>query len=313
MTHSNLPNLIIPGVQKSGTTYLVALLAQHKDIFVPEVKEPAHFMAVVEDDIYTPNGVKRRFGYKPRADYEALFAQSGSATWRVDASTCYWSNPRISAEIAATCGPCKVVCVLRDPIERAHSAFVYHRQIGWEDNTSFDQALASEKAMVQSGKYLAQPYLKVGYYAQHLTAWRAQFGAENVHVVLFDDLKKDPQKSVNDLCDFLGIAHQDVNLEVEKNISFQALTGWKGRVMRSLTGGYSDTALFRLVRGVISPQMRHRLRETLRKKMRPNPGTSKPAPLHPEQRSVLTDLYREDIEALSVLIDRDLSHWTAPQ
>ena len=311
MTSPNLPNLIIPGVQKSGTTYLVALLTQHTDVFVPQVKEPAHFMAIVEDEIYTPNGVKRRFGYKPRPDYEALFADAGTATWRVDASTCYWSSAKIAAEISKTCGPCKIICVLRNPIERAHSAFVYHRQIGWEDNADFDQALTSEKDMVDAGKYLAQPYLKVGYYAQHLTAWRAQFGADNVHVVLFDDLKEDPQKTVNGACDFLRIPHQEVNLEVEKNVSFRALTGWKGRAMRVLTGGSSDSAVFRAVRKTISPQMRHRLREGVSKRMRPTLGTSKPAPLQPAQRAALTDLYHDDIDALSVLLDRDLSHWKA--
>lgn len=310
MSPDRLPNLIMPGVQKSGTTYLAALLAQHPEIFVPHIKEPAHFLAATFPEVRMHNGEVRRYAYGKRDAYEALYDTAESATWRLDASTGYFAQPKVAETIRATCGPGKVICMLRHPAERAHSAFVYNRQLGIETAPTLEAAVAAETAL-RKDAVVSTPYLETGRYADHIAVWDALYGAENVLVLLFEDMRADAEAVARQVFEFLDLVPVPLDMDVEQNVSHRPATGWRGKVQKAINGATRDTRLFGGVRRMIPPATRHALRNGVLKVLRPKPGTQRPDPLMPEDRAWLMEIFEDDIAALSQRLNRDLSQWQA--
>ena len=310
----NLPNLIIPGAQKSGTTYLAELLGQHPDIFLPAVKEPAYFASQGDKPLGDRDGFKRqRFAYASRETYETLFEDAGDARYRVDASTDYFALEGCAELIREECGAAKIICILRQPVDRAYSAFAYHRQLGGTRAETFDEALEEEAQVMARGDVtLPQPYLGTGHYAEHVSKWQAIFGEDAVKIVLFDDLRADPKDLCDDIFQFLGLAPFEVGLEVNRNPSYGAPVGWRRHVFKAMRGEYAIFApMAALVRALVPPALRVNLRSRMNARLAAASPSAKPQKLSSERHAELTRSFHPQIERLSAMIGRDLSHWKA--
>jgi hypothetical protein len=182
-----LPNFLIIGAAKAGTTSLYDWLRQHPDVFMPAFKEPKFF---AWDG---PGGTEPRVQITTRAEYEALFDAAGEARAIGEASTRYLTHPRAPARVAETISGARLIASLRDPVERAFSVYQMNlRLFGANEGVRFPEALR------------ADPDLRLGYHPA-LTRWRARFDPAQLAVILFEDLTHDAPATMRRLFGFLGV------------------------------------------------------------------------------------------------------------
>ncbi|MGE5226966.1 MAG: sulfotransferase family protein [Planctomycetaceae bacterium] len=195
----SLPNLLVVGVPKAGTSSLFAYLAQHPDVYGSPKKEIGYFTGRQDDG---------RRG--PVEDYERFFDGRAAERYAMEAtpSTCY-QGPAVLRAIRETLEAPRLLLILREPVERLWSAYTFQRSLGHlGDVTSFDAYLdACEAARREHPAILEQGYrkgLSIGMYGEYVGGWCETFGPD-LRVLFFDDLRADPAGVVRDVAAWLGI------------------------------------------------------------------------------------------------------------
>src|SRR5213596_607708 len=137
--------------------------------------------------------------------YQALF--DGVRTEKVvgEASTWYIYDERAPRRIRHHVPDVKLVAILRNPIDRAYSAFTMMMRDGRETAASFPRALAAEDERVRAGWELLWHYRGMGFYHAQLRRYHDTFEASQMRVVLYDDFVSRPAEVVRDLFGFLGV------------------------------------------------------------------------------------------------------------
>src|SRR3712207_4104321 len=130
-----LPNFLVIGAMKSGTTALYYYLEQHPEIYMSPVKEPNFFSQENAADTVTHIGT-----------YEQLFKGASGKKAIGEASHSYLYEPRAAAEIRRYVPKVKLIAILRNPIDRAYSHFLHMVRSGTEPLDDFAQALREEEA-----------------------------------------------------------------------------------------------------------------------------------------------------------------------
>jgi hypothetical protein len=196
-----LPNLIIAGLGKAGTTSLFWYLSQHPDICSSQVKEIRYFSAAAAGGALPPT-----------EEYAAHFRHCGDQRYVMEASPQYFHGgaPVIEAIRRSLERP-RTVLSLRDPIDRLWSQyrFAKTRMGPIPASMTFDQYVDRSLRVRREGQPLTpdnQPYwhLSGGFYVEHISAWLDAFG-DDLRVVFFEQLADDPATVVVGLCRWLGI------------------------------------------------------------------------------------------------------------
>ncbi len=297
------PNFLIIGAARSGTTALASFLNQHPQVFVTSPKEP-HFMAFAGEAMrFSGPGddvtINRVAVTDPQA-YQNLFAkaQGELALGEGSVSTLYYHQNAIE-NIQRYAPDAKLIAILRNPIERAFSSFMYMVARGFEPLTDFDQALEAEQQRIDYGWHHIWHYTRMGFYSSQIAAFQKAFGPDRLKVLLHEDLKQSPATVFADLFEFLGVdsdfvpeTDQEINRAGQpKNHMLQAAIRWLGK---------SD-AMKRMVRSIVPAQVRERIRSQ---------NLSHPDMPETAQQT-LTDRFSDEIRQLESLLGRDLSAWRA--
>lgn len=201
-----VPDFLIIGAMKAGTTAIAEVMDCHPDIYIPQSKEPTYFIDRDEEFIF---GDRKRGKYshgpKTKKAYEDLFENAPLNALKGEASTQYLANPT-SPKLVHDANPeTKVIVVLREPIARAFSAYSYNKTIQRERADTFSKALFEELRGARDSYYFSFRYLHYGLYAQHLDRWRQFFPSKQIKVLLFDDFKNNPTGFYSDIAEFLGV------------------------------------------------------------------------------------------------------------
>lgn len=300
-----LPDFLIVGAAKSGTTSLYRYLSDHPDIFMPpECKEPRYF---VSERFRTFRAECNRYEAQVRARtvydidaYRALFQNAGSTKAAGEASVAYlYYHDTAIANIKRVAGDIKIIIILRDPVARAYSHYA-HAQRDMKEPLSFEAAIEREAARTAEGFLPLYRYVGQGMYYAQVKAYREHFS--DVHVLLFEDLVERPHQSVRDLYAFLGVdaSYVPSNIGTKYNESgfpksrfLQRLVYGEGRIL---------TWMKRSVRRIVP---RDRLANLKRVNLRR-------VPMRPETGAMLRSRFRNDLEKLQALLQRDLSAWIDP-
>lgn len=198
MTDSNkLPNFIVIGAAKSGTTTLYHHLRAHPDVFMPEFKEPHYFVSdqnlnfdVIEDE----------------DSYQALFEDAAQAL-RGEASTGYLYFSDTAKKIKKSIPDCKIIALVRDPSARAFSMWGHQIREGLEELT-FDDAIQEElngNTRLNNNVEYGFNYCKLGMTSELLLDYQKQFGKTNVFIGDYEMLRTNPQELMNQIYHFLGV------------------------------------------------------------------------------------------------------------
>jgi hypothetical protein len=295
-----LPNFLILGAVKSGTTSLYEYLRQHPQIYMSPTKESSFFAS--EGAEPGVRGPRRRWASQSTvADintYRALFRGVTDQVAIGEASPVYLINPRAPARIKHYIPDAKLIAILRDPVESAYSAFVMRRLYGDERLEDFSQAVV--KRDENAGKYwrLRQRYIDVGFYYTHLKRYFDIFDGSQINVHLYEDFKADPINVLQDIFRFLGV---DDTFLPDVSIKYNV-------------GGLPRTKawhIFYSIRPVLRSFIPARLRKYAVDRLLSLQAQVlvKPPSLEPAVRAQLIEIYRDDILKLEKLIQRDLSMW----
>lgn len=283
------------GAAKSGTTSLYYYLRQHPQIFLPASKECWFFAFVGQEP--PPDPVFSRISLITNLEQYSDQFEPATEDQRVgECSTAYlhlWRQtiPNISSHYAGQ-DPPGIVIVVRNPVARAYSHYMFDVQEGYVDE-SFEEVLARS----QSGSISPyNNYLTYGQYSEQVRAYQQNF--PDVRVLVSDDLAADPSHVVRDCLEFLGV---DSGTPIDTG--FRANVSGAPRHKRLAALVIDDNPIKRLIKPFLSDAMRQRLRTAvLSRSLRRQPMSESAA-------SLLRDYYKEEVTALSDLLERDLSGW----
>ena len=202
-----LPNVLLAGVVRAGTTTLAAWLDGHPDVCVSMPKEPR----VLLDADFPGGNEPQAFHRAGLSGYRGVFGSRGSTLrYRVDATPTSLHQATARQYAAASDEPLRVLVSLRDPAERLLSLFRFARQREGVDRTlSFPDFVEAVIAGDPHGRLAREPVLRRafdhGCYAEELAPWREALDATQVHVVRFDDLVEAPEHVLAEIAGWLDV------------------------------------------------------------------------------------------------------------
>jgi hypothetical protein len=294
------PTFLVIGAARSGTTALTRTLSQHPEIFITEPKE-THFFAFANSAVhFNGPGDDRMMNERlvtDAATYVRLYSDARDIAHRGEGSVSTLFYARTSIPNIRRYAPnVKLVVSLRNPTDRAYSSYLYLRSRGFETLPTFEQGLAAEAERTRAGWHHMWQYLALGHYAAQLQPFIDAFGRERLEIVVHDDYRSHPRRTLDHVVDFLGAPRHEFDTSREWNRGGIP----KNQALRkSIDVLHRSTRATRLVRRRVPKQRRDTVKSAL---------LDRP-PMNPRTRSELHDLYAPGITALETLIDRDLSAW----
>jgi hypothetical protein len=285
-----MPNFLIIGAMKSGTTALYYYLEQHPEIYMSPVKEPNFFSQ--ENAVDTVTHIET---------YQYLFRGASGKKAIGEASHSYLYEPRAAAEIRRYVPEAKLIAILRNPIDRAYSHFLHMVRSGTEPLDDFAQALREEEVGIHKGRTF-QDYIGRGLYYNQLKRYFGTFSREQVRVYLYEDLSGAPISTVQDAFRFLKVDDSFVpDVSLRRNVSGHPRYKTLDRLLRS------QSRIKHAAKIYLPAKLRWRFSKAFDDLKTRN--LIEPPPVRSEVRRQLIRVYREDILNVQELIHRDLSGW----
>jgi hypothetical protein len=292
-----LPDFMIIGAAKSGTTTLYEYLCRHPQIYMSTPKEPEFF---ARDKVYS----------KGLEWYSSLFVDASSSQLTGEASTIYtrYSQfPKTAERIYQVSPHIKFIYIMRHPVDRAYSHYV--QRIKTSQNTksqlkvnkTFEESLSENSLFIDSSNYMMQ----IEHYLQY-------FPQQNFLFLLMEDLLKNSQNTLTQICQFLGIDDKfDLlqNTPVAANIAEDHFTRFIRSRMTEPLRAVPGVSLF----ASTIPQSTKDTAYQLLRKLPYRKSIEKeysPRPMLLETRQMLIEKFAEPNRKLADFLDRDLSHWS---
>ncbi|MFT4847501.1 MAG: hypothetical protein ACI8Q1_002268 [Parvicella sp.] len=300
-----LPDFLIIGAGKSGTTSLDFYLNQHPAIFMPEVKEPnffgyeAHSMTDFKDE-------ETREHFKNSitdfVSYVSLFkgAEKSQLIGEISNTTVYM--PEALKAVKKYLPDAKLIAILRQPAERLFSRYTHLLRVNKVPTEHFEEDIFDKGTIWWSRADLVQE----GFYAKHLSKYYENFPAENIKILLFEDLMQDAEGTMDQITQFLGLA----SFEFEMGTQFNKSGKIKNRSINKLLG--HDSVIIKSLKSIIPGVYKGIKENTALKKLVENLRSKniEKVKLSVELKKKITqEIYNEDIQKLEKLIQKDLSHW----
>jgi len=293
-----LPNFLIIGASKSGTTTLHNVFLHHPEIYMYPTKEVGFFWAYEQDiQIQGPGADRLKNVLVSDMDrYQSLFDKVTTEKAIGEASVRYISYPEVPERIHRYIPHVRLIASLRQPADRAFSAFTMNRRDGLEPCSDFQEALVQERVGLRD-QWISCRYLNRGFYYASLKRYLDFFNRQQMHISLMEDLIDHPQDLLKSLFRFL-----EVDESYASDISHRHNpSGIISNPLQRFMWTHSNR-LRAAIRPFFSARVRHRTTEWFMRDL------EKPQFPH-HLRVELTEHYRKDIEQLQDLLQRDLSHW----
>ncbi len=275
-----LPDFIGVGAPRSGTTWLAQLLNQHPEVYLdPNFKE-IHFF----DKNYQ----------RGLAWYSRFFKDQPTHRICGEFTPSYMNREANIQRIQHMNPHVKIIVNLRNPVKRAFSHYMQRKR--------FTHNLGSFECIIEAN---SDQILDFGEYGRQLTEILSLFPREQVHIIIFEDLVKDPQQCLTELLSFLNLKTVTLDLDqAHKN----AMTGVHFLIIKKFIRGVRalgrryaliDQLFFRILPG-------KRVLEYIRKwNLKAIPDTKEQ--MSPEAQKMLTEHYARDTQQLEMLLDRKLN------
>ena len=306
-----LPDFIICGAMKSGTSTLHALLNAHPDIYIPE-GELSFFD--IDDAVQHPEyrqfignqWLSQAIEQNPTRFwhwYGDFFKAAPEGCLLGEDSTTYLASVNAAQRIALQNKPIKVIIMLRQPAERAYSQYWHMLRNGLLGGT-FEQVLQHSPAVL----------LQRSLYREQLETFYRYLQPEQIKVILFEEFVSQPGTVMTELTEFLGVDFEALPmgvLDTHENSAqiprFIRLQQWRNRLLGDLSRILPRTNLpvpLVVDRGVRARAVSFFSR--LHRRFNPLKSARPPAML-PETRRYLDAWFKQDLEALNALLGRDLT------
>jgi hypothetical protein len=299
-----LPDFLIAGVPKAGTTALHAALAPHPDLYLSRVKEPKFFLSDGPPPATGGPGDLQTYQQHVwrQADYEALFDPAPPATRLGEATPFYLYDLEAHDRIRKLVPDARLVLLLRDPVDRAHSNWTHLWNAGLEPESDFLTACRAEERRKAAGWADFWHYVSLGLYGHQVRHLFEVFPRDQVLLLRYRELKDAPVVTLDRVCDFLGVRTGMLRAIPKENVNRHVV---------------EDNAANRVLRGLLRAGGRfgHRfpvplrlaargpLLTVLHRKRGNRPVTT------PQERAALLPLFAEDIALLQDVTGERYDDW----
>ena len=283
---------------KAATTSLYTYLKQHPDIFMTAIKEPMFFNNLQKNNNFKAHSRKAK-KITTFEEYYSLFNTVKNEKAIGEASPSYISNEECPSLIRQHLPRAKIIAVLREPVARAYSNFLHARRADREPIADFETAFNKETERKSKNWSPLYHYKDKGYYSEQLYRYYTLFPKENIKILLFEDLIKNPIKTTQEIFKFLNIDSSFVpNTSKKANVSGtpRGIFGWVIMKLR----------YYKLIPNI---QFSNYLPSFILQFIF-NSAYKKANPLEARLKKRLTHTYyKKDILKLEKLIGKDLQHW----
>ncbi len=299
---NKLPNFLIVGAAKSGTSSLHNYLNQHPEVFMPSYNKEG--MKVKELRFLIKDLVQHRLhnGVWSWEEYKSLFNEVKNEISIGESTVLYLYYYEYAIDsIKKYLGEnVKIIIMLRNPTDRAYSAF-QHVSRGLKEQNSFEEALEIEKGRIDKDSSLTPMvmYKEMGLYYDMVRAYKENF--KNVHIIFYEDFRDDTEGEIKKIFKFLGLSlSANIDFISRHNVGGKR---WKNEKMKHVF--MKKNPLKSALKKVIPKSLRKGVRDTLI-----SASTDKVAPMKENTRIKLNEFFKRDVLKLSELLNKDLSHWT---
>jgi hypothetical protein len=307
-----LPNFIIIGAQKAASSFLHEGLQSHPQVFMP-VDEVPYF-----EDPY--------FVRQPLTEFSALFAGAGKQHRAIGIRRPdYLAHPECPARIRQVVPDAKLIAVLRDPVARAVSAYFWYMRLSLIPLQPLDLGMAQiltggQAALLPNGADI----LEFGFYGKHLRRYLEHFPREQLMLLLYEEVSKQPVTALQTLFRFINVEEtfQPRTMQRRPKQAIYSLARLRFLRIRNpyihhsnyYHYGAYDRARLTLTgrKGLLPYALRVGLAALDRLLLAPVLNNEKPQ-LAPALEAELRARYRDDILQLSDLLECDLSRWLQPE
>lgn len=297
---------MIIGAGKSGTTALYEYLNEHPDVFMSPVKE-TNFFALEGSEMVKPEDDPEQMFHYPWSvtdwdSYQGLYDGVTDESAIGEVSPMYLYSDKAALNIKQKLPDTKLIVILRNPVDRLYSRFMHLARENRKPTAHFEDALKRDTIWWKRNDLVQE-----GFYHKHLSRYYELFPSEQIMVVLYDDLKTDTLRVVQNIYDFVGVNgwfEPDLNAEYNvsgliKNPVLDRLIGQKS-IIKELARKFSPkvteaiTGSHQLKKWVTQLRNKNLMKVPLSKDIR---------------RTMIDSVYGEDILSLQRLIGRDLTNW----
>ena len=290
-------DFLIIGAQKAGTTSLHEYLGQHPAVFMPKEKDLPFFVDAGSGEV-------------PERDLDYFYGNRNGERLLGGSFVHLLYYPESPGRIRRYRPDMRLIAVLRNPIDRAYSAYWFARKEGYENAPTFEEALARESARLHGSRRERNEltYLAHGEYRQQLERYFEQFDRSQIRICLYDDLKEAADRLTSELLAWLGVEDRSRPIDTTEIANASGLP--KSRLLqRSLI--VPPEMVSQAYRRIVPRTLRYRIARTVIAPLRRlNTRPFRYPPMEPSTRQRLLDHFGPRNERLGVLIGRDLGHWT---
>jgi hypothetical protein len=300
-----MPNFLVIGAAKCGTDSLCNYLGQHPDIYISSNREPNFFVAEGQSDVpYCGPGdraVLESLGmWVSTLDrYQSLFSEVTTEKAIGEGTAWYIYYDEAPARIQRHIPQAKLIAILRNPVDRAYSAYTMLLRDGRETIGDFARALAAEEDRTRRNWEPIWHYVKMGFYTSQLKRYYDTFEPHQIRVIVYDDFNTQPMEIVKDVFHYLDVDDQ-FSPDISKRYNVSLVP--KNLGVHTLVAG--EHPVKTAMKAVLPTGIRQALKQRVVER-----NLTRPAPMAPEVRRQLVEIFRADILELEKLIGRDLSHW----
>jgi|LGOV01.1.fsa_nt_gb hypothetical protein len=285
--------LISPGAAKSGSTWLFGLLGQHSQLNMSKVKETKFF--TYESEIKKDNYLKM------------YFSEDKDAKYYVDFSPIYLIDTSVPKKIYETLGDeVKFVFIFRNPINRLYSQYSMDKRFGFEKFDLLDAVFRPEDERVELSlnnfKHIyGNNYIGESLYDEALKRYLEYFSMEQMHIVIFEELIKNPANELEKIFDFLKIENQVDSIDLDINKGNSKVYTKNQTLIKLYVKYFSRISLVRKI--VSNETIRNYLRKLIGLKYQKNPEVS------PDDRKKLQDYFINSIVEFERITGKDMTIW----
>jgi hypothetical protein len=302
-----MPDFLVIGAPKAGTTALHAALAAHPGLYMSAIKEPKFFLT--DGPPPTKGGPGDALTYREhvwrRGDYEALFDPAPPGTLKGESTPLYLYDRAAMRRIRDTLPEARLIVIVRDPVERAHSNWTHLWSAGLEPVADFIRACEQEERRIAAGWASFWHYVGLGRYGEQLEYLFTLFPREQVLVLRYRRLVDEPAQAMDQICAFLGvqagvltgIPRQNVTAHPEPTLAHRAVS----------LAQRAGSAVGSRVPGLTAATLTGPLERFLQRHSRER------QPLSWEERQQLLPRFEPDIELLERVLGEDFRDWVQPR
>ena len=290
----NKVDFFLVGAAKSGTTALNDYLAQHPDVVMAHKKESHYFLS---KEFYPGFKGPGDDGFNEAIvrdieDYGRLFQSPIGQRLLGESSVWYLYYEQAAENIFQYNADARILVILRNPVERALSSYWYLRSQGRETE-GFEEAINMEEARRSDNWEPIWHYYNAGRYAKMLTPYYQHFDRKQIKVIIYEEFKADPQKTLEDVYHFLQISQGFTpDMSIKPKISGQV----SNKLLKPLV---SNPGLKKLLKRIIPVKFWNRLKYKFVKK----PDLSQP------MKEMLKARYNQEVEELETLTGISFEIW----